>query len=204
TLELIGYVKHTSAALLDAYLDTIRRTLRTPRGELDVTDAAGTVKRFLATVDNFDEMFAGRERYHLTICPFVIRFRCLTPFGKARGYTSTSLALTTSPTVQSVVNDGTYFAQPVVTLNFTAASAVAGATLLNATTGESITYTGSLAAGDILVFDGEQKQVTLNDTVVDYSGAFPTLDVGANLLSATVPGSSFAAYATYKFRRTYL
>jgi phage-related protein len=124
-------------------------------------------------------------------------FVCRTPFGRARGYESTSLDMSTSPTSQSVVNSGTYAAQPVVTLNFSAASSVKAVLLENLTTGESITYTGAIAASDILIFDSETKAVTLNGTAVDFSGAFPTLEVGANLLRLTVSGASFMAYTTY-------
>lgn len=203
TIELEGYVKHTSKELLGAYLDTIKKTLRSP-GDLDLIDEAGAVKRYRVTADNFDEMFSRRRRYHNTICPFVIRFRCLTPFGKSRAYSSTSLAVSSSPTTQAVVNSGTYTAQPVVTLNFTAASSVTVVLLENVTTGESITYAGSISASDVLVFDSEQKQVTKNGTAVDFTGAFPSLDVGANLLRVTVTGTSFAAYLTAKHKSSYL
>ena len=199
-----GYVKKSTAALLDAELDTIRKSLATREGNLDVTDNNSTAKRFVATLENYEELFADRQRYHLTICPFKASFVCKTPFGKARTYTSISLDTSTLETTQSVVNEGTYKAQPVVTLNFTAASSVTAVTLENETTGESITYTGSIAAGNVLVFDSENKQVTKAGAVQTFTGAFPTLLVGANLLTITVTGTSFTAYDTYKYRKTYL
>lgn len=204
TLELRGFVKNTSAALLTAYLDTIKKALRVSEGDLDITDSAGTVKRYIATCDNFEEMFADRERYHLTLCPFKIRFKCLTPFGKARNYTTSSLSITASPTTQTVVNTGTYKAEPVITLVFDAASSVTAVTLQNTTTGEQITYTGSISAADVLVFDSEQKQVTKNGTAVDFTGAFPTLEPNSNAVKITITASSFTAQTTYSYKPTYL
>jgi hypothetical protein len=204
TIELRGYVKHTSAALLDAYLDTLRMTLEAEDGNLDLIDQNGTVKRYVATCDNFEEMFADRQRYHLTICPFAIRFRCFDPFGKARDYTSQSyFGMSTSGTVQSVVNPGTRKARLVLGLLFSAASSVTAITVTNSTTGEAITYTGAVAAGDALVFDGENLRVTKNSTAGTFTGAFPTLAVGANLLAVTVTGASFTLSSTIKYRRTY-
>lgn len=203
-IEASGYVQQSTAALLEAYLDTIRRNLRKREQNLDITDANGTVKRFVATVDNFDSMFADRQSFHVTYCPWKARFVCKTPFGQSRDYSSTFLSFSTSPTTQSIVNSGTAVAQPVLVLNFLTASSVSAITVTNSTTGESITYTASIAAGDIVVFDSEMKTVTKNGTAVDFSGAFLSLDTGANLISITVTGTSFSLEATYKFKTRYL
>lgn len=205
TIELRGWVKHTSTALLDAYLDTIRMTLETEDGNLDLIDANGTVKRYVVTCDNYEDLFADRQRYHTTRCPFVIRFRCFDPFGKARGYTSVFYpSMTTSGTVQSIVNPGTRKARAVFVLNFSAASSVTAVTVTNGTTGEAITYTGAAAASDVLVFDGENLTVTKNGVAADFTGAFPTLKVGANLVTTTVTGTSFSQDMTSKYKQTYL
>lgn len=198
-----GYVKASTAAALDAYLDTIRKNLRTREGDLQVIDNNGTVKLFTATVDNFDDVFAERQYYHLTICPFRIRFQCNTPFGKARDYTDTFDTLTSSPATQTPFNSGTYKAQPVVIMVFNSASSVTSVAVANSTTGESITYAGSIAAGDVLIFDSEQKTVTKNGTAVSYSGTFPSLDVGANSVRYTIAGT-FSVDTTLKHKQTYI
>lgn len=202
-IEARGIARKSTAAALDAFLDTIRKNLRHSQGNLDYTDANGTVKRFVATVDSFEDMF-DRQHYHVTFCPWVVRFRCRTPFGKARTYTSETVSITSSPTNQTVSNSGTTKAKPLFILIFTAASSVTAATVENTTTGESLTYTGAIAANDILAFDSENKTVTLNGTEVDYSGAFPLLDVDSNVLSFSVTGSAFDVLATTKWKPTYL
>ncbi len=94
---------------------------------------------------------------------------------------------------------------PTVTIvNFISASAVTAVSVTNSTTGESNTYTGSVAANDILEFDGEQKTVKKNGTAVAFSGSFPSLDVGGNLMSVGVTGAVFSAEATIKYKTTYL
>ena len=37
---------------------------------------AGTAKRFVATCVNYEEMFADRQGYHITVCPWKARFTC--------------------------------------------------------------------------------------------------------------------------------
>lgn len=203
-VEASGIVRKSTAALLDAELDTIRKSLRVTNGELDYTNAAGTVKRFVATLANPEGLFADRQGYHITFCPWTAVFRCFTPFPTARGYTSQTLSLSSSPENDVVVNAGTVRARPVFILIFTAATSITALTVANATTGESITYTGSVAANDIFEFDCENLRVLKNGTASAFTGGFPRLEVGSNVITYTVTGSSFAAIATAKYKMSYL
>ena len=46
------------------------------------------VRRFVATLQNPEQLFAARQGYHITICPFLARFVCRTPFATNRMLTS--------------------------------------------------------------------------------------------------------------------
>jgi len=202
---LQGYLKAADASAMATWKDDFKKLLSTPMGNLDVIEPNGVVKRFVATCVNFDELFAGQEGYHITIVPFVARFVANNPpFGRARDYTSASLDVTTSPTVQSVVHEGSARSKPVVTFIFTSASSVTAAAVTNETNGASVTYTGSVAANDVLVFDSENLRVLKNGSAVAYAGSFPVLDSGANLMSLSVTGASFAAYCTISHKTTWL
>lgn len=203
-IEAAGIVKKDTADELDAFLDTIRKNLRTREGNLDVIDSNGTVKRYIATLANYEQLFSERKRYHITVCPWRVRFVCKTPFGRSRSYSSRSFSLSTSPTTQAVVNSGTIETFPVVTLIFSAASGITAVNVKNNTNGDEIEYGDSVSAGDVLVFDSERKEVTKNGTAVDFTGAFPQLDVGSNLVQFTITGTSFTAYATVKWKPQYL
>lgn len=203
-IEAEGVAKKSTAAALDSFLDTIRKSLRRRERDLDYTQADGTVKRFVATVTNFDEMFADRRHSDVTKCPWRARFVCKTPFARSRGYTSVSEAITTSPTSLSVYHAGTAPARPVVTLVFDAASSVTAVSVKNTATGEEIAYSGSVAANDALVFDCEDKRVRKNGVEADFQGAFLTLEPGSQLIQFTVTGTSFNAYCTVSHRAAYL
>lgn len=205
-IEAEGIVKCSTAALLDAQLDTVRKNLRHREGSLDYIDANGTVKRFTVTMDGYEDLFAERQRYHITICPWKARFKCKTPFGKARTYSSVSLlGLYASPTNQTVINTGTYKAQPIITLIFTAVSGLSALGVKNVTTGEQLDLASPTAAvGDVFIINSETKQVTKNGVAHDYSGAFPSLDVSTNILQLTATATSFAADTTVSYKPTYL
>jgi hypothetical protein len=75
--------------------------------------------------------------------------------------------------------------------------------ITNQLTGEEITYTGTAAAADYFVVDGENKQVTKNGTAVDFVGSFVNLDLGGNVVVFTINGT-FSVSMTGKYRLTYL
>lgn len=199
-----GWCKAASAAALDTLLDTIRKSLRNREANLDITDAAGTARRFVATCTNYDQMFAGRSGYDITICPWVAEFTCKVPFGYSRNYGSSFLTINASPTTMAANPGGDYKAYPVVTLTFTAASSVTAIDINNVTTGDDISYSGSVAANDIFIFDGEKKTVTKNGTAVDFSGSFITLEPQGNSVVFTITATSFSASTTIAYKTVYL
>lgn len=203
-IEATGIARADTAAGLDALLDTIRKNLRGSRRNLDTIDANGKVKRFVATVDSFEDLFANREHFHITFCPWIVRFKCRIPFGKSRDYTTVTNTITASPTNESITNTGTTKAQPVFILIFNTATSITATAVENTTTGEQIQYTGALAVGDLLEFDSENKTVKKNGTEVDYSGAFPSLETDTNVIRYTVTGTSFDVLVTSKFKPSYL
>lgn len=205
TIIASGYVIQSTAAALDAYLDTIRRNIWGNSLNLDITDKNGTVKRFIATVDNFDKMFTKRLGWHITTCPFVIEFKCMTPFGRSRSYNSSFLSSTTSPFTQSIVHSGTASAKAVFTLVFNAASSVTTININNTTTGEQINVASiTAAAGDVFIFNSESQTVTKNGSQINFTGTFPTFQPGANLVTTTITGTSFTCESTFAHKTTYL
>lgn len=199
---LEGYLKAASKSAMADLIDSLAVTLSTENGNLDLIEDNGVVKRYVATCINLDEFLSGRERAHLTIVPFTLRFTCWEPFAQARDYSWYFTALTESGN-QSVANSGTAEAKPSFVLNFSAATSVTAVTITNVTTGESITVTENISASDILTVDGENYRVWVNDQGVDFSGTFPELLVGTNVISVQVTGTSFAGGLTTRYRKTY-
>lgn len=203
-IEARGLVEAATQLALDQYLDTIRKNLRKPNGNLDVTRPGMDTRRYIATLDNPETLFADRERTHITICPFHAIFTCLSPFGEDIDYTAQSVSVTASPQVDAITNGGTIEAKPVFVFAVNAANTVTVLNIQNDTTGDEIEYSGTVAAGDVFVFDSENLQVLKNSVAVDYTGVFPKLDVGSNVLRFTVTGTSFDIRVTTKMKRRWL
>ena len=205
-----GYVKASTRTLLDQYLDTIRKSLRGRQKNLDLTRLSdGAVRRYVATLTNGDKLFSARQRYDITVCPFEAVFSCMTPFATDRGYTSvTSQTITASPTSITFENGGTIHSYPVFTLIFDSASSVTAIDIQHLDGSgnilEEIQASLTVAAADVIVFDGENKRVTQNGTEKDYSGSFPLFEPGSNLFKFTITGSTYSAYTSIKALQSYL
>lgn len=208
-VDFQGTVTAASATALEALMDTIRKGLRKPEGNLDITRNS-VVRRYKASLVNMNSLFPKREHFHTSWIPFSARFECRTPFAEDREYTNVQEQITTSPVnITTAENTGTIEALPIILCIFDAASSV---TVLNikrieAATGDTIDeieYSGTIAAGDVLEFDSENKTVKKNGTEVDYTGSFPKLDVGGNVLTFTTTSTSHDFLATVKYRNRYL
>lgn len=212
-IEMQGIISRSSATLLENYLDTVRKNLRKRERNLDITRKDNgtviSVRRYTATWINPQELFYDRKRHDVTKCPFNIKFKVHKAFGFDRSYTVVTEDLTTSPTSIFAENTGTAPTKPVITLNFSAASSV---TVVNVKrvepssgeTLEEMEYSGSVAAGDWVRFDSEEKTAKKTEATIDYTGSFLTMEPGGNLYKITVTGTSFTARATIKSKSAYL
>lgn|SRR3990167_852099 len=207
TIVAKGIIIRSTSTLLEAYLDTVRKNLRTRGANLDITRNS-VVRRYVATLEGMDQLFAERQRYHVTICPWTATFLCKTPFSKARAYTSGTETTSVSPTTVTVINNGTYKAKSTVYVIFSAASSV---TVVNikrtnaaGTVLEEIEYSGTIAAGDAVIFDGEDRTVKKNGTQVAYTGSFLFADPGSSLFKLTITGTSFTVDYSVNIKDTFL
>lgn len=90
--------------------------------------------------------------------------------------------LTTTPIDYSLTFDGTTTQLPIITctIDTITASTVTGMTFSNST--QSITIDRTWTALDILVIDCQAQTVTVNDTVVNFTGNFLEFSKGINYL----------------------
>lgn len=201
-----GYVKADTAEGLKLAMDELKKALRRKEQALDITEA-GTVRRYVATCTNLDDIYSGRRGNQITVCPFRLRFECRTPFATARETTSTTLTITSSPTNLTVYQAGTAEAEPVVSLVFDSASTVTTVNVKrldpDGSTLEEIEYSGAIAAADVLAFDSENMQVRLNGASQRFTGAFLTLEPGSNLLQVSIDGT-FSSLVTVSHKPAYL
>lgn len=101
--------------------------------------------------------------------------------------------------ITTVTNSGLHPAPWVVTMN----GDLVNPTLENVTTGETLSFSGTVASGDQLIIDSEAKTVLLNGTASRYSwievgSSWFDLDPGENEIRFSADSGSGTATLTYR------
>lgn len=198
-----GLLKCATKEALEAYIDTVKKSLRGRSRQL-VTCWAGITRLYnRATLINGDSLFADRKYYHINIVPFTLQFLCEDLSGNW-DYSQASGEITAAVDTVTLTGDGTTEGKPVIIVVFSASSGVTSLAVSIDENSNSIGYSGAISAGDVLIFDSEEQEVTLNGVAVDFTGYFPEMSLGGNTFRFTTNGTSRTFRATIKSRHAYL
>jgi hypothetical protein len=182
TILLAGTVRKATRALLEAEMDNMRKNFAVADGVLKIL-FAGENRYFDCYATGLERLFADRQAYHVTFCPWEIELICLHPF--ARSLTRESFAggnATAASTNFEITESGTAPTESIVSLVLSTAGTVEKLSWENTETGEKIIIDNGAAFsnGDTLTINGETKQVLKNGTPMDFDGVFPSLNAGIN------------------------
>lgn len=189
TIQIEGIITGSSQADLESKVDAFKELMSREMKNLDI-DYAGGIRRYKATAG---QVSINRQYFHLNYAPFTVTF--IIPSGVGEDITVTNnqtTGITQASKSALVTILGTAYPTPTAKLTFSACNAVSVVSFMVA--GTKITYTGAIAVNDVLIFDTENKKVTLNGVEKDFTGMFPSFVVGENTWQIDVTSTSH----TYK------
>lgn len=182
TFQVEGTLRATSIPACDMLIDQLKAGLRLAQQNFDM-DYAGGTRRYVATARN---LIISRPR-GLTRAGWSVEFECASPVGW--DIIKTTLLTNYPITLQSMsvplLIGGSYKADPVLQLTY---SSITGGTaktvkIANDATLRGLSITRNWVAGDVLAIDSLKKTVYVNSRPQDFTGQFPTWDIGAAGLS---------------------
>lgn len=200
-IKLRGWVSAITREQLEEKIHEMMRNLHGQGGTLYIKDA-GTYKELVTTLQK-----ATFDNPHWATCKkkFTLDFAGIKSFWRDKDYSSEFYAGETGLTLNGNMNNaGSVEAEPVIIMIFSSADAITAAQFQNTTTGETVSVTASISDGDVLIFDAENKTVTLNGTELEFNGRFPALQVGLNSFTITLTGTSAEYDVTAKHKNQYL
>lgn len=200
-IELVGNLDVDTRTELDQLIDQIKQNLDTQSGNLDIVRGDGVSRRFIATAVEMN--FMRDRHFHVSTCPFRLRFECLVPFGQSINYDSTFETIGDLIHSEEKLNQGTAQADAVWIMIVNAATAITAINITNNENSEEIEITETINAGDVIIFNGETKELTINNVLVDYDGFFPKLETGNNSYTITCTGTSIDYDLTVKNKQNY-
>jgi len=169
-----------------------------------VFDTKGGFKQLILS-DQDDRYYLAKLEQNIDVDmelgTFTLNLVCATPFGISTTLTSSSHAIAASPQTVTENPGGSVFVEPVITLTATGASPVI--IVNNATSGEQLTWGGTLAIGEVLVINSELWLVTYqgNPSMANVSGRLPSLQPSV-LNSFNI--SNFTGTLVFTYRARYL
>lgn len=183
SFSVTGSVIGADIPTTDGLIDTLKTALNTTKQNFDI-DWAGSTRRYVATPQN---AVITRPR-GLAVATFSVTFQCESPAGMdTTGSTLLSATtITTSTSVNSWTVNGSYKAQPVITLTLGSVSSTNPTdtiTISNGSTLRGLSVVRTWAAADVLAIDCLNKTLYVNNLVTPFTGQFPTWDPGVGTVS---------------------
>lgn len=141
----------------------------------------------LVTTASCTSIDVKRDNYHINFVPVTLVFTVLDPFLYSQVTQEASYLSKSANYSAILVNSGWSFtAEPMIYFYFW--TGLGSVTEVAVTIWDTtITVNETIVDGDVLLIDGKNKEVKINDVWgKDYTGTFPVLDIWSNALSVTV------------------
>lgn len=199
-ITMSGGIRAKSREELAVKLRDLRRALA-PRQQKLVIDTLDTRSYyFTATCTDFKAPeIAGETYLHLN---WTAEFTCADPFRYSNEeIVESNIQLTNNETV-TLVNEGDLPVNPVIEIVNPSVTAVE-VTLMNRTTGERITPVDKLKRDERLEVNSDRLRLMKNGVENDFSGSFPSLSVGQNVLTVQITPPVTAVNVTVRRRHRY-
>lgn len=184
-ITIYGRIKADNQQALEQAIDSFKELLSREDKTLDIEYATGTRRyRAYATQPKIN-----REFFHVSYAPFEATF--IVPVGVGEDINATVSSIdniTLATKTGTLTVGGSTFPTPKIQLSID--SAVAATAVSFQCNGDKITLTKTLAASDVIVFDTENKKVTVNGSEQEYVGMFPKFAVGDNAWQIDVTRTS--------------
>ncbi len=197
TLRISG----SSQTDLESKLDTFKELMGRQAKNLDV-DYAGGVRRFVAT-----PIFPNikKQYYNITFVEVDIKF--IIPNGIGTDVSATTATLATGNTALTLSSSfnivgSTEPKNSQIAMHINSCTSIAQIHLQVGA--EKILLSKVFVAGDDILFDFENKKITVEGVIFDYAGFIPTLDVGTNNFTVTVIGTAINYDLSLSYNKTYL
>ena len=186
-ITISGILTATSEAGLESAIDSFKELFSRQEKNLDIS-WNGSTRRYVATCasHNFD-----RDFFHLLFVPWTAEFVVSSGVGKDTTITAekNAVSINANPYSWSSTFAGSAKPKPLITLEFGSGHTLPrGVQIKNTTNGQKIIYNkpSALANGDTIIFDFENKKLTLEGVEKPFYGVFPDLIIGANALELTI------------------
>ena len=184
TFKIKGIIVCDTQTLLEAKIDEIKKNIAAPEGLLKYKRWNGTYREIHCTLVN---EIIKREHFNIDWISFEFEFKTNDPFWRDSIQDNRIYSWITSNLLESITNTGSESSPPQTYFSFLSASWTTSVAIT--LQWRTITWTGGITTGDLLVIDCLNKEVRKNNIIQDYTWTFQKLVVGVNPITYTIDGA---------------
>lgn len=184
SITIEGHIRAENYEEMQKKIDALKKAIATKQGFLEFKFGE-SYRRILCTLANSD--IISRESYDVDHGKFTLTFRAEKPFRSEKQRGSVLFQGVNDEINGDVFNEGSEYSEPIINVLVNSAS---GANELSIAVGkEAIKIAKNLNANDIIDINTEEKTVVINGQPTDFSGKFPRLQAGLNILNLKANGN---------------
>ncbi len=192
-IVLKGTLKGTDQADLEDLIDTFKKSMSVTDGKLIVSYGDG----YRLYKVNTKSISITREHYHITYAPFEVSFvACDPPFGLECDVDGDPIVttavekddITSDSDSEAIELDGSAAPRPIITITVNTKGDITSFDLIN--NAQQLSFSPTLADGDVIVVDTDQAKITHNGEDVVFSGVLPSFLAGTNNLDLSIYSST--------------
>lgn len=183
TITIEGHIRGENYEDMQRKIDALKKAIATKQGYLEFK-FWDTYRRILCTLSNSD--IISRESYDVDHGTFALTFRAEKPFRSEKQRGSVLFQGVNDEINGDVFNAGSEYSNPIINILVNSTS---GTDQLSVQIGkETIKIAKALRADDIIDINTEEKTVVINGKSTDFSGKFPRLQAGLNIMNLKANG----------------
>ena len=184
SITIEGHIRAENYEEMQKKIDALKKAIATKQGYFEFKFGE-SYRRILCTLANSD--IISRESYDVDHGKFTLTFRAEKPFWSEKQRGSVLFQGVNDEINGDVFNEGSEYSEPIINILVNSAS---GASELSIAVGkEAIKIAKNLNANDIIDINTEEKTVVINGQPTDFSGKFPKLQAGLNILNLKANGN---------------
>ena len=178
SITIEGHIRAENYEEMQKKIDALKKAIATKQGFLEFKFGE-SYRRILCTLSNSDiDVDHGK---------FTLTFRAEKPFWSEKQRGSVLFQGVNDEINGDVFNAGSEYSEPIINILVNSAN---GANELSITIGkETIKIAKALKADDIVDINTEEKTVVINGQPTDFSGKFPRLQAGLNIMNLRSNGT---------------
>ena len=183
SITIEGHIRAENYEEMQKKIDALKKAIATKQGFLEFKFGE-SYRRILCTLANSD--IISRESYDVDHGTFALTFRAEKPFRSEKQRGSVLVQGVNDEINGDVFNAGSEYSNPIINILVNSTS---GTDQISVQIGkETIKIAKALRADDIIDINTEEKTVVINGKSTDFSGKFPRLQAGLNIMNLKANG----------------